>query len=377
MRQYTLQMTWDPAIEYNDLPGLPPASDIETTAVLKATVEARAALAALDQAARRMPNPTVIINSIPILEAQASSEIENIVTTTDELFKFAHDESAAANPATKETLKYRAALFAGVDIIRSRPLTTGAAERICTIIKGREMGVRRLPGTFIGNPVTHQAIYTPPSGERLLRDMLGDWEKFANGRGQFDPLVRMAIAHYQFEAIHPFEDGNGRTGRILNVLMLMAAGLISEPILYLSRYIIENKDEYYRLLLGVTRDAAWEQWVVFLLEGIRQTASSTIEKIDLIQGLQERTMSVVRSVTKGANADLLAVLFEEPYCRIADVIARCQVSRPTATNWLNALRDAGVLVDVRAGRERLFINAEFLTILVRPDMPGQEEPTLF
>jgi Fic family protein len=372
-------MTWRANEPYNDLRSLPPAIEVEPRGVLKATIEARAALASLDQAARRIANPAVLINSIPLLEAQASSEIENIVTTTDELFRFAHDEAAATNPATKETLSYRTALFAGVSLIRSRPLSVTTAAEICAIVKNREMPIRRLPGTFIGNPVTKMAIYTPPVGEARIRDKLSDWERFIHARDGIDPLVVMALAHYQFEAIHPFEDGNGRTGRILNVLMLMGAGLIDQPILYLSRYIIENKDEYYRLLLAVTQDAAWTDWILFIIEGIRQTAVSTVIKIDQIQALQDTTLGKIREATGGANADLLAVLFEQPYCRIANVIERCGVSRPTATNWLNSLVDARVLVDVRRGRERIFINTALLDLLVRSDsaVVAESQPTLF
>lgn len=359
--------TWDAAVPYNDLPPLPPPVEIESKAVLKATVEARAALAALDQAVRRITNPTVLINAIPLLEAQASSEIENIVTTTDALFKFAHDEGAALDPATKETLNYRRALVTGVELIRSRPLAVSTAIEVCTIILGRATNVRQLPATYIGNQTTGAAIYTPPDGEAAIRDKLGDWERFIHDSAGLDPLVAMVVAHYQFEAIHPFADGNGRTGRILNVLMLMSAGLIGQPILYLSRYIIEHKDEYYRLLLAVTRDGAWEQWAIFMLEGIRQTALSTVAKIDQIQALQDATLRRIRELTGGANADLLAVLFEQPYCRTGNVVERCNVSRPTATKWLTALLDGGVLADVRAGRERLFINVKFLELLLRPD----------
>lgn len=371
-------MTWHPSIPYVELPELPPAVDVETKTVLKAVIEARAAVAQLDQAARRMSNPTVLINSIPILEAQASSEIENIVTTTDELFRFVQDEAGASDPATKETLKYRSALFAGVELIRARPLTVGTAEHVCSVIKGRDMGVRKGSGTYIGNAATHEPIYTPPVGEIVLRDKLENWVRFINEPREYDPLVTMAIAHYQFEAIHPFEDGNGRTGRIVNVLMLLAAGLIDEPILYLSRYFIEKRDEYYRLLLAVTARAGWEEWVLFVLEGVRVTALSTLRKIDEIQTLQEGALATIRAVTTaGANADLLGVLFEQPYCRIASVVDRCGVSRPTATNWLNALCEAGVLVDLKVGRERLFINTRFLRILTRPESAPAAEPTLF
>lgn len=377
--QYSLHMTWTPADPYNLLPELPPNGDVESRTVLKATVEARAALSALDQAARRMTNPTVLINSLPLLEAQASSEIENIVTTADDLFRFAQVESAATNPATKETLSYRKALFAGIALIRARPLSANTATEVCSIVKNRQVDVRKLPGTYIGSPATHAAIYTPPVGESVIRDKLSNWERFIHESPGIDPLVVMAIAHYQFEAIHPFEDGNGRTGRIVNVLMLMSAGLISEPILYLSRYIIEKKDEYYRLLLEVTRDGNWEDWIAFMLEGIRATALSTIAKIDQIQRLQDEMLGEIRGVTSGANADLLAVLFEQPYCRISNVVQRCGVSRPTATNWLNALVGKGALLSIRAGRERIFINTKFFELLMRPESAPAElpEPTLF
>ena len=370
-------MSWLPVEPYNGLPTLPPSRDVESKVVLKAAIEARASLAALDQAARRMTNPTVLINSLPLLEAQASSEIENIVTTADDLFKFAQDESGATNPATKETLSYRKALFAGIALIRARPLSANTAAEVCSIVKNRQMDVRKLPGTYIGNPTTHAAIYTPPAGETVIRDKLSNWERFLHETHGMDPLVVMALAHYQFEAIHPFEDGNGRTGRILNVLMLVGIGLISEPILYLSRYIIERKDEYYRLLLEVTRDENWEEWILFVLEGIRATALSTITKIDQIQILQDEMLAEIRAVTSSANADLLAVLFEQPYCRIANVVERCGVSRPTATNWLNALVRGGALLDMRAGRERIFINTKFFALLMRPESAPEPEPTLF
>lgn len=372
-------MTWIAGKPYNDLPALPPAVDLESKKVLKATIEARTALASLDQASRRIPNPTVLINTIPLLEAQASSEIENIVTTADDLFKFAQDESGATSSETKETLRYRTALFSGIESMRARPLSVTTAIEVCSIIHSREMIIRNLPGTFIGNPVTKKAIYTPPEGERLLRDKLFNWEQFIHAANDLDPLVTLAVAHYQFEAIHPFADGNGRTGRILNILLLMQAGLLHHPVLNLSRYIIENKADYYRLLLAVTESGAWEEWILFILEGIRQASLSTVQKIDAIHELEAATQEIIRAVTTGgANADLLSVLFEQPYCRIASVMTRCKVSRPTATGWLNSLVEAGTLIDVRVGRERLFVNTDFFDLLVRPDFPTpSDEPTLF
>ncbi|WP_394553449.1 Fic family protein [Agromyces sp. MMS24-JH15] len=363
-------MSWRPDEPYNALPELPPSVPIETNTVLKAAIEARSALAALDQAARRMPNPAVLLNSIPILEAQASSEIENIVTTTDELFRFADDDSGIATPETKETLRYRTALFAGLRSIETRPLSASTAIDICSMIHRRDIDVRNLPGTIIANPVTRRAIYTPPTGADVIRRKLANWADFLHGSAETDPLVRMAVAHYQFEAIHPFADGNGRTGRILNILMLVDAGLLQAPILYLSRYIIAHKDEYYRLLLAVTSAGDWEPWVVYMLDAVRETARATLVKIDAIQALQARVREQVRITSAGSNSDLLEVLFEQPYCRIANVIERCNVSRPTATKWLNELVALGTLHDLKVGRERLFINHAFLTILIREDAPS-------
>ncbi|RKR75785.1 Fic family protein [Frondihabitans australicus] len=361
-------MSWNPGVPFNDLPDLPPRFDVETRDVLKATIEARAALAALDRAAAGMPNPTVLINAIPLLEAQASSEIENIVTTTDELFRFAADEARASDPATREALRYRTALRDGFVTVAERPLTASTAVRVCSTIKSRDMHVRKNPGTFIGNPTTQEAVYTPPAGEALLLEKLANWESFIHSDDDLDPLVRMAIAHYQFEAIHPFDDGNGRTGRILNILMLVEAGLLAQPILYLSRYIIRHKATYYALLGRVTSGGAWIEWVLFMLEATRQTAISTLRKIDSIRDLQVELHETIRATIRGGvNADLLALLFEQPYCRIGTVVERCGVSRPTATGWLNALVEAGVLTDVRRGRDRLFVNGRFLELLVRDE----------
>jgi Fic family protein len=345
---------------------------------MRATVEARVAVASLDQATRRIPNPAVLINSIPILEAQASSEIENIVTTTDELFRNAADVAESASPETKETLRYRAALFSGLDSLRTRPLSVTTAIEICTTVQGREMNIRSLPGTVIANPSTRRAIYTPPVGEALIRGLLGNWETYIHRVDGVDPLIKMAVAHYQFEAIHPFSDGNGRTGRILNILMLVNAGLLASPVLYLSRYIIRNKDEYYHRLLEVTRSGAWEEWILFLLEAVRATAAGTLIKVDMIQDLQGEIREQLRGTAAGANSDLLDLLFEQPYCRIADVMASCAVSRPTASKWLNELVANEMLIDVRAGRERLFINWRFLDLLQQDGPSGApDQPVLF
>lgn len=360
-------MSWSPETPYNDLPPLPPTGiELESKPVLKAAVEARAALAALNQAGRLLPNPTVLIQAVPLLEAQASSEIENIVTTTDELFK--HAEAGGGDHATKEALRYRTALFAGIESIRRRPLTGRTAAEICSHIQGREMPVRAVPGTRIANPTTGKIVYAPPEGPHVIEEKLANWEKFIHSQDGLDPLVRMAVAHYQFEAIHPFHDGNGRTGRVLNILMLIHAGLLDDPILYLSRALIAHKNDYYRLLRAVTTDGAWTDWILYMLASVHESATSTIRKIDAIRDCQNRTAERARTATQGGrDAQFLAVLFEQPYCRIATVVERCEVSRQTASTWLRSLVEAGVLTDIKVGRERLFVNREFLEVLTRID----------
>jgi len=216
-------MSWSPELPYNELPDIPPQADLETKAVLKALVPARAELSGLNEALVSLPNPGVFVNSLALLEAQASSEIENIVTTTDELFR-ADTNHGDASATTREALRYKIALFHGQERMHERAglITAGMAKDICSEIRGTITDLRQGQGTYIGNPLTGQRIYTPPTGRAVLENKLQNWEVFVNSDTDLDPLVQMAIAHYQFEAIHPFDDGNGRTGRILNVLMLVA-----------------------------------------------------------------------------------------------------------------------------------------------------------
>lgn len=360
-------MSWHPEIPFNDLPALPPPGlDLEPKQVLKATIEARTALATLSQAGQLLPNPNILTHALPLLEAQASSEIENIVTTADELFK--HADSGGGDHATKEALRYRNALFAGVESIRNRPLTAATAVRVCSGLQGREMDVRAVPGTRIASPATQRIVYAPPEGADIIREKLSAWERFVHAEDDLDPLVRMALAHYQFEAIHPFYDGNGRTGRVINILMLIEAGLLNDPILYLSRAIIARKNDYYRLLRAVTADDAWIEWILYMLDVVREASTSTTRKIGAIRACQEDIAGRARvATTGGRDAQFLAVLFEQPYCRINTVADRCDVSRQTASSWLHALAEAGLLRDAKVGREVLFVNDEFLNVLTRPE----------
>ena len=355
---------WRPEEPFNALPPLPPATELETRAVLKHCISARAALAELKQAAELSPNQGVLINTLPLLEAQASSEIENILTTTDRLFLY-RDGDDAADVSTKEALRYTRALLEGFQTLRERPLVTTTAEEICSLIKGREMRVRTIPGTALARS-TGEIVYTPPVGEDLLRSLLANWERFLHQTTEIDPLVRMAVAHYQFEAIHPFTDGNGRTGRVLNSLFFVSEGLLTLPILYLSRYIIQHKADYYRLLREVTRTDAWEEWVIFMLQGVQEMASWTVAKIAAIRRLQAITGEYVRrSAPKAYSHELVNLIFELPYCRINNLTERKIAGRQTASVYLKELVKVGVLEEQSVGREKLFIHPKLMGLLTR------------
>ncbi len=365
-------MTWSPTEPYNELPLLPPSlQEIETRQVLKSVTEARVQLAKLDQASDLMANPSVLINTIPLLEAQASSEIENIVTTTDALFKAAQIDDGTTDPAIKETLRYRSALRSGFENMKDRALTARTAIDVCTAIKGIDMDVRKVPGTRIANQSTGEIIYAPPEGSDTITEKLTNWERFVHADDGLDPIVKMAVAHYQFEAIHPFADGNGRTGRILNILMLNNAGLLRLPILYISRYIIEHKDDYYSLLREVTSAGNWERWILFMLEAVRQSSDATTKKILAIRDLQAEFRARYAGTSQGmSNVDFLTVLFDQPYCRIQNVVDHCGVSRPTATKYLDALTGTGALTKVKVGRDVLFLNHSFLAVLADRNDPA-------
>jgi Fic family protein len=354
---------WSPNRPFNDLPALPPAVDLETKAVLKRCITARAALAELKQAAELIPNQAMLINTLPLLEARASSEIENIVTTADRLFRHL-DADTDADPATREALRYRQALLDGFRQINQRPLNTRTAETVCTRIRGVEMTVRRVPGTALVNDRTGEVIYPPPEGEREIRNLLANWERFLNTETSIDPLVRMAAAHYQFEAIHPFADGNGRTGRVLNSLFLIQEDLLTLPILYLSRYIIAHKSDYYRLLLDVTRIDAWQPWLLFMLEGVEATASWTTAKINAVRRLEDHTATTVRQgAPKIYSRELVDVIFQQPYCRISNLEKSGIAKRQTASKYLKALVDLGIVEERQSGREKLFIHPKLMRLL--------------
>lgn len=356
-------MSWQQDQPYNDLPGLPPKTALDSKPILKACILARAALAELKQAGQLLPNQGLLINLLPLLEAKDSSEIENIVTTTDRLFKFSAEDSKA-DPMTKEALRYRTALNTGYQELGIKPLCTNTAVEICSTIKGMQMDIRKVPGTTLTNQQTGEVIYTPPAGENVLRKLLTDWENFLHADDDIDPLIKMAVAHYQFEAIHPFIDGNGRAGRVLNVLYLINAGLLTLPILYLSRYIVQNKQDYYRLLTEVTKDQAWEEWILYMLKGVEQTSIWTTNKIEAVRKLVEHTSEFIKeNLPKIYSHELVQVIFEQPYCRINNLVDNDIAKRQTASTYLKKLCKLGVLKEIQYGKEKLFVHPKLIQLM--------------
>lgn len=365
---------FDPKLPHNALPDLPPPVElIESKEILKKCINARVALAELKQAAELIPNAAVLVNTLPLLEAQASSEIENIVTTTDKLFEFADIAEDRADAATKEALRYRTALYEGTKMVQRGMLTTDMAIQICSTIKGIDLDIRAESGTRLKNRMSNEVIYTPPVGQKLLIEKLDNWADFMQSSTDIDPLVRLAVQHYQFEAIHPFADGNGRTGRILNILFLVQQGLLDTPILYLSRYIISHKAAYYRLLQNVTREQAWSAWIMFVLEGVEETCTWTTDKIKAIRELMEHTAEYVQSkLPKIYTWELVELLFKQPYCRIGNLVDANVAKRQTASVYLKQLCDVGILKEIKSGRENIFVHPKYIELLT-----GEENVWVF
>jgi Fic family protein len=356
-------MAWLPNKPYNALPLLPPAANLDAVSILRACIPARAALAELKQAGQLLPNQALLINLLPLLEAKDSSEIENIVTTTDKLFQYASEDSQA-DPATKEALRYRTALNTGYQELNAKPLCTNMAIEICSTIKNIQMDVRKVPGTTLSNQHTGDVIYTPPEGEEILRNLLANWERFLHQDDKTDPLIKMAVAHYQFEAIHPFLDGNGRTGRVVNILYLIEVGLLTLPILYLSRYIVQNKQDYYRLLTEVTRTGEWEEWILYVLKGVEETAIWTTQKIAAVRKLMEHTSNFIKEqLPKIYSHELVQIIFEQPYCRIGNLVENNIAKRQTASAYLKQLCDIGVLKEIQSGKEKLFVHPKLIALM--------------
>ncbi|HOD52577.1 MAG TPA: Fic family protein [Candidatus Hydrogenedentes bacterium] len=359
-------MSYDPSVPFDELPPLLPTTEVESKAVLKQCLTATRALAELKGAGGLIPDQSILINAIPLQEAMMSSEIENIVTTQDELFKAAIDESSVADPQTKEVLRYRTALRHGYEALHDKPLSLDLILSVCRVLRDQPSLEFRseTERVVIANPQTHDIIYTPPPGGPGLVDKLRNLEAYLLAREGPDPLIRMAVGHYQFEAIHPFTDGNGRTGRILNILYLLHARLLDIPVLYLSRFIIQNKAEYYRLLRGVTEGGDWDTWLIYMLRGIEETAYWTCGRIRAIRQLLDHTAERCRKeLPRVYSRELVDLIFRQPYCKIGFLVEEGLAERKTASKYLRELEQIGILAGERIGREVVFKHPALLKVL--------------
>ena len=342
----------------NKLPLLPPSAELETKLVMKQLVKANKAVAELKGYSETIPNKHILINAITINEAKDSSAIENIITTHDDLYK-ALSETSKASTSAKEVINYRTALWLGYEQIQKREmLTTNMIVEIQSEIENNRAGIRKLPGTTLKNQSTGETIYTPPEGEKEIRDLLANLEKYINeDNDDIDPLIKLAVIHYQFECIHPFYDGNGRTGRIINILYLVLKKLLDSPILYLSRYINRNKAEYYRLLQEVRITESWEDWIVYILKGIEETAIETLELIKRISTeIVNMSKEIKERLPKIYSKELIDLLFFEFYTKTIFIEKGLNVSRNTAVSYLKALEKKGFLVSEKLGIERVYQN---------------------
>ncbi|MFT7345514.1 MAG: Fic family protein [Lentimonas sp.] len=357
---------------YNNLPDLPIDEKFIDKEVLKLWGLASRALAELNRNILRIPNPTMLINTIAIQEAQSSTAIENIFTTQDELYKAISDSlnENDANPATKEVLKYREALWEGFNKIRvTKVLNIDVITTIFQTIKETTQGIRPPQSQVVirkgeSELRSGEIIYTPPRGEGIIESKLENLIKFLNEDNSFDPLLKMAIAHYQFEAIHPFFDGNGRTGRIINLLYLVSQNLISHPVLYLSKYIIENKDDYYFALSAVTQKNSWKPWIQYMLSAVLKTSLNTNKIIDNIIEQMDATYDYVNPKLKWYSYELNQALFSQPYIKqkiIGEVTGA--KSRTTLTKYVKELVELGVLSSKEDGREVFYVNNDLIRIL--------------
>lgn len=349
---------------YNDLPLLPPKADIETKEILTKTICASRALAHLNGAIRNLPNPSLFLDTLHLQEAKASSEIENIITTNDDLYQAVVADKKFDNPATKEVISYKEALWMGFNRLEKKPfITTNLCVELVQCIKQNTSGIRTTPGTTLSN-TQGEVIYTPPSGEQVIREKMANLETFINENDSLDPLIKMAISHYQFEAIHPFSDGNGRTGRILLLLQLKLESLLDIPALFLSEYIVKHKDLYYRGLRAVTEKNDWSTFIIYMLNMVESTAIKGLERLESVIQLMETTGQEIKAkLPKVYSKDLVEAIFKLPYTKRQNLIAIDLGTSKTVGNYLIALEEKGFLKSVRVGKEKLYLNQKLMNIL--------------
>lgn len=360
-------MAYNKNTPFNDLPDLPPADFVESSEILRHLVKASRYLGELNGLCESLPDPQLLINTIILQESKDSSAIENIVTTQDELYKAATEEGTT-NHAAKEVLSYREALYVGLKKMQSQKnlLLTSTMVEVVQTIKQNNSGIRNIPGTALKNAINGEVIYTPPCCEDVLRRKLAALEQFINDEeaSSLDPLIKMAFIHYQFESIHPFADGNGRTGRIINALYLVQQQLLLQPVLYLSSYIVKYKTEYYQLLRGVTENGNWHDWLMFILTAVIETAQLTTQKIRNMLLLKEEFEVTMKEVLGSSfNYDLLQLMFTLPYLKIELLEKKQLAHRQTASSWLKKLTEANIVKPQKIGRTTYYINYRLMELL--------------
>jgi Fic family protein len=352
-------MNWSKVMDQFSLKPLPPEYDVETKPILKKLASAHRYLAELKGVAKTIPNVNILLSTLPLLEAKDSSAIENIITTHDEIYQNDLFENLIENPAVKEVQRYSSAVIKGFERVKKEGLLTGnIILSIQNEIIENNAGYRRLPGTELKNTSTGQTVYVPPQSYDEISELMKNLELYINNDDlhPVDPLIKMTIIHYQFESIHPFYDGNGRTGRIINILYLILKGLLDLPILYLSNYIISTKSDYYRLLQEVREKNNWEEWIIYMLQGVEQTSRGTIYLISEINKLMQRYKQEIRSRYKFYSQDLLNNLFKHPYTKIEYLEHDLNIHRQTASSYLQQLVEGGFLKLEKIGKYHFYIN---------------------
>lgn len=347
-----------------ELTKLPPEFDCETIPILKALSNASRSLGQLKGEVTKIPNAGILLDTLILQEAKDSNEIENIVTTDDEIYQASVDEPVATLTA-KEALNYANAIKYGWDQIKAKGfLTTNDIVKTQSIISPNHP-IRKLPGTSLKNSKTNEIIYVPPQNPKTISKLLSNLDKYWNDADfhKIDSLIKMPIIHYQFESIHPFYDGNGRTGRLLNILFLVQQGLIDIPVLYLSSYIIKNKDSYYELLQKVRTHDSWEEWIIWMLKGVEKTSNETIIVVNEIKKLIDEYKRVIKNDFSFYSHDLINILFKHPYTKIDFIERELHIHRKTAANYLNSLAESGLLIKTKRGKSNYYINEALLNIL--------------
>lgn len=354
---------------------LPPTAELESRSVLKRLAPAHRYLAELKGLAATIPNEHILINTLALQEAKDSSEIENVITTHDDLYKADLFADYIRNPAAKEVSRYATALKTAFEQVkRDRLLTVNRIVDIHQVLEQNTAGIRKLPGTALKNERTGETVYTPPQDHGEIVRLMNNLEQFINDDAlcDVDPLIKMAVIHHQFESIHPFYDGNGRTGRIINILYLVAKGLLDIPVLYLSRYIIRNKADYYRLLQATRDTGDWEPWILYMLEGVELTSRQTIWIIQQIKEIMMAYKHRIRAeLPKIYSQDLLNNLFRHPYTKIESVQNDLRVSRLTAVKYLELLTEKGFIEKHKIGRYNYYVNRPLMNVFMEiPELPG-------